>query len=229
MAESFRLFLSCASPLRMIRLLLIIQILTLPIISKCQDFQFSPTGKMEVSNFLIDTVLQTDYKKYLNKIEFSKIDSLNLNELRAENHLKEIISQRLFSNDSTEYFLLYNSTYKDIKLKRLNNKIVAVEIARNVNGGFQPISFFIYPKCGTGINYTDFVLKTGQILIIKNATPKSIGHFLTMAKLKIKTSSNGILISNEFPIFLDTNAFSLKSGFKDDINYSKRQITLLDK
>ena len=205
------------------------QILSLPIIGKCQDFQFSPTGKMEVSNLLIDTVLQTDYKKYLNKVEFYKIDTLKINDLRAENRLKEIICHRLFDNDSAEYFLLYNSTYKDIKLKRLNNKIVAVEIARNVNGGFQPISFFIYPKCGTGINYADFVLKTGQILIIKNATPKLTGHFLTMAKFKIRTSSNGILISNEFPIFLDTNAFSVKSEFKNEINHSKRQITLLDK
>jgi hypothetical protein len=211
----------------MIRLLIILQILTLPIISKCQDFQFSPTGKMEVSNFLIDTVLQTDYKKYLNNVEFSKIDSLKLNALRAESQLKQIIYQRLFSNDSTEYFYLYNSTYKDIKLKRLNNKIVTVEIARNANGGFQPMSFFIYPKCGTGINYTDFVLKTGQILIIKNNTPKTVGHFLTMAKVKIKTSTNGILISTEFPISLDTNSFTVKSDFKNDINYSKRQITLL--
>jgi hypothetical protein len=181
------------------------------------------------NQILHDTVLQTDYKKYLNKIEFSKIDFRKLNDLRAENELKKTISQRYLSSDSTEYFYLYNSTYKEIRIKRLSNRIVAVEIAQNSNGRFQPISFFTYPKCGTGINYSDYVLKPGQILIIKNETQKTSGHLLTLAKFKIKTSTNGVLISDSFPIYLDINSFSINSIYKNDIIFNKHQITLIDK
>lgn len=188
---------------------------------KGQDFPYSPKGKMGMSNFLIDTVLHSSRDAHANKLVFAKIDSLQLSELKIKDRLKTMIAQRCRSNDAAAHFLLYNPTGKDIKLKRLNEKLVAIEIARNASGKFQPVSLFMYPKCGTGIDYTDFVLKTGQILILKNTGPKPTGNFQTMAKLKLKASSNEILVSQEFPVFLDSNAFDVNAGLKNQIIANK--------
>lgn len=214
--------------LRKVQLLIILHFSAFSLLCKCQDFQFTPSGKMDASNFFIDTVLQTDYKKYLNKTEFCKVDSAKLNDLRAAYSLKEIIAKRCLNNDTTEYYYIYNSTYKDIKLNRLNNKLVAVEIAKDLYGRFRPVNFFIYPKCGTGVDYSDLVLKTGQILLIKTKKQSPGTHFQTIARLKIKTSTNGTITSDEFPIQIDVDSFSLNLENKKYFFSNKQQITVLE-
>lgn len=188
----------------------------------------APTGKMEPSRLHIDTIIKTKLKSK-NKINFNYLDSSYLDATNIRQFFAKKYDAIL--QDTIEYFFVANLTNKAINFRKLNDRLVAEEFSRYENFGFKPISFFVYPKCGTEINYEDLVLKPSEILIIKSLTRKKMSKVKSLPNcfMKLLTRTNGVLVSTPYKKPIGSNSFYINSEFKKDFVYTNCQLPFGDK
>ena len=183
---------------------------------------------MEISTLHIDTLIETKLK-ISNKIIFKYLDSSYSDTTNIRQYFAKRFDKIL--QDTSEYFLVVNLTSKPINFRKLNDQLVAEEFSRYENFGFKPISFFYFPKCGTGINYDDLILKPSEILIIKNLTKRKTSKIKSQPNcfMKLLTRTNGILVSTLYQKPIGNDRFYINSEFQRDFMLSKNQLAFQDK
>jgi len=183
---------------------------------------------MEHSKVYIDTVigskLKINGKTIFNCLDSTYSDTLNIRQYFSKKY--DIVLQ-----DTLEYFFVANLTNKEISFKRLNNQLVAEEFGRYENFGFKPLSFFIYPKCGTGINYEDLVLRPSEILIIKSLTKRKTSKSQGQPNcfMKLLTGTKDVLVSTLYTKPIGNSNFYIRSEFEKDFNFIRNQLAFKDK
>jgi hypothetical protein len=193
-----------------------------------QKYVFSPTGTMEYSKIYVDTVIKSKLKingkTVFNYLDSTYSDTLNIRQYFSKKY--DILLQ-----DTIEYFFVANLTNKEINFKKLNKQLVAEELGRYENFGFKPLSFFIYPKCGTGINYDDLILKPSEILIIKSLTKRKSSKLQGQPNcfMKLLTGTNGILVSTRYAKPIGNKNFYINSEFQRQFYLIKKQLAFRDK
>ena len=193
-----------------------------------QKYAFSPTGTMDISRLHIDTVIKTKLK-ISNKVVFNYLDSSYLDTINIRQYFIKEFDTIL--QDTIEYFFVANLTNKPINFRKLNDRLVAEEFSRYENFGFRPISFFSFPKCATGINYDDLVLRPSEILVIKNLTKRKTAKIKSYPNcfMKLLTRTNGILVSTPYQKPIGNERFYINSSFQRDFVYSKSQLAFQEK
>ena len=193
-----------------------------------QKYEFSPSGTMDISRLVIDTVIKTKLR-ISNKVVFNYLDSSYLDSINIRQYFANKFDKIL--QDTIEYFFIANMTNKSINFRKLNEQLVAEEFSRYGNLGFKPISFFSFPRCGTGINYDDLVLKSNEILIIKSLTKRKTSKIKSQPNcfMKILTRTNGILVSTLYRKPIDNDRFFINSEFQRDFIFNKNQLAFQDK
>jgi hypothetical protein len=178
---------------------------------------------MERSEVYVDTVVKTNLrvngKTIFNYLDSSYSDTLNIRKFFSKKY-------DLLLQDTVEYLFVANLTNKPISFKKLNNQLVAEEFGKYENFGFKPLSFFIYPKCGTGIDYADLVLQPKEILIIKSLTKrrKSVVQGQPNCFMKLLIGSEIVLVSTLYRKPIGNNDFYINSEFEKDFNYIKHRL-----
>ncbi|HTB52323.1 MAG TPA: hypothetical protein VK718_06065 [Ferruginibacter sp.] len=185
-----------------------------------QDYVFDTDGTMKQSQFYIDTAFKTDLKLQ-NKIIFQKLNS----KLEDSINLKKYIPKQydFLINDTLEYFVIINLTNKEIKLKRIDDRLVIEAMTRYENFGFKPINYFIYPNDEVGLNYDDLSLSPSEVLIIKN-NDRKIPVDLKQKPycvLRLLTSSNGILFSKKYVSETNGSNHYINIQLKKDFDFKK--------
>ena len=183
---------------------------------------------MDISRLHIDTVIKTKLKTS-NKVVFNYLDSSYLDTTNIRQYFANKFDTIL--QDTIEYFFVANLTNKPINFRKLNDRLVAEEFSRYEDFGFKPISFFSFPKCGTGINYDDLVLKPSEILIIKSLTMRKTSKTKSHPNcfMKLLTRTNGILVSTPYQKPIGNDRFYINSEFQKDFMISKSQLAFQDK
>ena len=183
---------------------------------------------MDISRLVIDTVIKTKLR-ISNKVVFNYLDSSYLDSINIRQYFANKFDKIL--QDTIEYFFIANMTNKSINFRKLNEQLVAEEFSRYGNLGFKPISFFSFPRCGTGINYDDLVLKSNEILIIKSLTKRKTSKIKSQPNcfMKILTRTNGILVSTLYRKPIDNDRFFINSEFQRDFIFNKNQLAFQDK
>jgi hypothetical protein len=125
-------------------------------------------------------------------------------------------------SDSIEYFALMNTGNKLIKVTRQDWSLISVKEAINYKDQWMPIEFWSYSNCGN--SYYDYTIFPGSILLFK--TYKQFGSTNTKLRLRLKTSTNGIIISEPYEGNIDDTYFILNTKLekfspilKDRLNY----------
>lgn len=135
------------------------------------------------------------------------------------------LPQALFSYkaDSIEYFILYNSGSKQIKLLRQDGSLITTKEAVNYQNKWKPVEFWIYSWCGN--SYYPMILDPGQLMLF--TTYKLKGGSNTTMRLRLKTESNAVLISESFESSVDPYYFELNTEFRKYMFVSKDRFTYL--
>lgn len=190
-----------------------------------QKYIFSPTGKMEHSQFYVDTIIKTSMKT-IDKTVFIFLDNLYLDFLNFRQYFPKKYNRLL--RDSLEYFLLANLTNKAIHFKRINSRLIGEELSRYENFGLKPISYFMYPFCATQCD--SLVLKPSQILIIKSLTKRNSLKLRRPPNsiMKLLTSTNQILYSTRYEKGVGGDNFYINSDFEKDFNRSRHRLAFKD-
>lgn len=183
---------------------------------------------MDISCLFIDTVIKTKLK-ISNTIVFNYLDSSYSDTTNIRQYFGKKLDAIL--QDTIEYFFVANLTRKPINFRKLNDRLVAEEFSRYENFGFKPISFFLFPTCGTGINYDDLILKPSEILVIKNLTKRKTSKIKSQPNcfMKLLTRTNGVLVSTPYQKPIGSDRFYINSEFQRDFMYSKGQLAFQDK
>ena len=209
-------------------LLFILLHLTIANYAVGQKYVFSPTGNMDISDLHIDTVIKTKLR-ISNKVVFNYLDSSFLDTTNIRQYFTRKFD--IILQDTFEYFFVANFTNKPINFRKLNDRLVAEEFSRYGNFGFKPVSFFYFPKCGTGINYADLVLKPSEILVLKSLTKRNISKIKSQPNsfMKLLTRTNGILVSTLYLKRIANDRFYVNSDLEKDFLYNKNQWAFQDK
>lgn len=112
--------------------------------------------------------------------------------------------------DSNEYFTLYNSGNKPIKLLLQDGSMITTREAVNYQNKWLPVEFWNYSWCGN--SYYPISIEPGQLLLFTTYKLKGTGK--TKMRLRLKTESNGILVSDSFEAFVDPDYFVLNTSLK---------------
>jgi hypothetical protein len=213
-------------PQRFIVILLIL--LTISNFSLGQKYMFSSTGTMAPSHFYIDTVIKTKLKPN-GKIIFNNLDSSHTDSF----HLRSFFATKYDSilRDTFEYFILVNLTKKAIRFRKLNQNLEAEEIVNMTSKGFKPISYFLYPSCGTSFERSDLVVNPAEILIIKNLVTRSRTFASSSHNCfaRLQTSTNGVVVSTPYKKKIDLTRFYLNANFEKDYFFLKIRFAFTQK
>jgi hypothetical protein len=113
-------------------------------------------------------------------------------------------------SDTIQYFIVYNSGRKPIKLQRQDGSMITVKEAINYQNKWLPVEFWNYSWCGN--SYIDVLISPGQLLVLK--TLKLKGEKKTTMRMRLKSETNGVLLSEPFETTLDPNYFVLNTSLK---------------
>ena len=177
-----------------------------------QELFYSDNGLQSRGYSHVDTIFTT-----LNKIHVGKASYVFK---RLERDKPYIISGAdtitlpqtiiLDNPDSIEYFILYNSGNKPIKLLRQDGSLISIKEATNYQKKWLPVEFWSYSWCGN--SYFSININPGQLMIF--GTYKLRDGMKTTMRLRLKSESNGILVSETFESSVNTNYFELNSELK---------------
>jgi hypothetical protein len=189
--------------------------------SSAQSMLINDSGTIKGSHLYIDTII--DAKLPIeNKLIFERIET-NGNSLKLSLYCAEKYSAII--RDSVEYYFIANLTKDTLRLKKLDNRLVGQDYGKHSSGKFKPISLFIYPRSGTGINFSPAVLQPGAILIIKSKTKRTAQQETAAANCFIKIKTNDTTISSKsFGRKIATTDFYLKSQDAKILYLNKRQM-----
>lgn len=188
-----------------------------------QELAFAVDGKKRNGFAHLDTVFKLTINAPNNKTPFL-FKHLNKNEKILVIDRDTIsLGNLLFSkSDSIEYFVLINTGDTAIAVIEQDWSLIAIKEAMNYKNIWQPIEFWNYSWCGN--SYSDRVVLPGHILLMK--TFRQFGSINTKLRLRLKTSTNGIIVSEPYEGNIDETYYILNSELekyapilKDRLNY----------
>lgn len=177
--------------------------------SYAQEFQFAQDGKMENGYAHLDTIMRLDQKANANKaFVFKKID-------QGQNFIiintdTIFFNMNLNSQDSFERFCLINTGDAAIRIRKQDWSLISIKEAQTYAGKWKPIEFWNYSWCGN--SYYDYSIMSGQVLLLR--TYKQFGETATRLRLRLRTESNGVVVSDWYDGFFDENCFLISGQLK---------------
>ncbi|MFN8306954.1 MAG: hypothetical protein U0T79_09285 [Ferruginibacter sp.] len=193
-----------------------------------QKYLFKQTGTMEQSSLYIDTVVKSTLR-ITGKIIFTNLDSSYSDTFNIRRFFAKRYETALL--DSIEHFIVVNLTNKPINFRKVNTQLVAEEFSSHPDLGFRPISFFLYPRCGTGIDFSELILAPKEILLIRgsNTRNKSTTSSPLNSFVRLSTSTHGNLISRQYRKAIDKTSFYINADYKFDFTNSSWLLAFKDK
>jgi hypothetical protein len=157
----------------------------------------------------LDTIIDLGKKVQLpNKpFVFTKMDNPRYVLLKDDTIFLNI---DLFQNDSLERFCLINTGSKPITFREQDRSLIAIKEAQTYEFKWMPCEFWCYSLCG--LSYSDYTIQPGQVLII--GTYKKYGKTQTKLRLRLKTKTNGVIISEPYEGQFDEYYFILNSEYE---------------
>lgn len=193
--------------------------LVFSILSFGQELLVAKGGTMTKSELLIDTVYSSNMK-ITGEIVFELIDS-------SSRHSQNIVASK-FDNilkDSVEYYCLVNLTKGTLLFKKLNNRLVGQDYGKFNDEEYRKISLFLYPTCGTGIDFEPLHLNPGQVVIMRNSAVKKNIASISQPNCFIKLmTSDGAITSRPFKRNFALTDFYVEVTNAIESDHIKRQM-----
>lgn len=200
------------------RILLLCFFISLSCFSLSQNIETSEAGMQDFAFTFLDTIINTG-KSYKSdrKLVFKKIDPMN-DTIHLGNKILDISDYLTLSiRDSSDYFILFNSGSKTIRIVPQDGVLMTVKEAINSKGFWRPIEFFYLSMCGNSY-LNEHELKNGQFAVM--ITGRHFGEMECWQRLRLKTETYGILISepykgsiNQLEFFpKEIDAYQLRKG-----------------
>jgi hypothetical protein len=177
-----------------------------------QELFYTETGMQSNGYSRIDTTISFTTKVHPKNpgYIFKKLDPLSGYVLLEADTVKLSLALDSFKPDSFEYFILYNSGTKPIKLQKQDGSMITVKEAINYQNKWLPVEFWNFSWCGN--SYFSINVEPKQLVVLK--TYKLKEGVKTKIRLRLKSESNGILVSEAFESSIDPDYFVLNVSLK---------------
>jgi hypothetical protein len=177
-----------------------------------QELFYTETGMQSNGYSRIDTTIRFTAKvhpKNANYI-FKKFDPLSGYVLLETDTIKLSLARDSYKRDSFEYFILYNSGTKPIKLLKQDGSMITVKEAINYQNKWLPVEFWDHSWCGN--SYFSISVEPKELIVLKTYKLKEGAK--TKIRLRLKSESNGVLVSEAFESSIDPDYFVLNVSLK---------------
>ncbi len=203
--------------------LLLVFILLVPGYCFSQQFQFSDSGIMENGWAFPDRIITISKEIILpgKPYVFDKLENLQADFIPAADSgfLKKSF------HDSTETFILLNTGPKSIRLKTQNFSLIAIQEALTFDHLWRPVEFWHYGWCGNDYRELELLPRQGIIFFVL----KKYGQRAGKLRVRLRTETNGVIISAPFDGFIEDDLFISNSSLKKfghdlekDLNFLKQ-------
>jgi hypothetical protein len=189
-----------------------------------QEFPTADNGKKAHGYVHLDTTFRQIKKVNTSSLPFifKRIDHTNKKFCAGRDtiSLDEVIFDQ---SDSVEYLLLINTGSKPIIVTKQDWSLIAIKEAIDYKNVWEPIEFWHYSLCG--LSYSDHPVLPGDVMLLK--TYNQFGQTATKIRMRLKTSTNGIIISEPYDGVIDDTYFIFNTELKKFSLVLKNQVDYL--
>jgi hypothetical protein len=171
--------------------------LLLPLASFSQNMPFSYEGTQSHGGAIIDTFFKISVpNKDLPVYIFQKINTAKDSiDLPTSGVL--ILGHNYYKDTSRfDYFLLWNVKGKNIQLTPQDGFLITIKEIKSAINDWKAIQYWVFSDCGNSYQ-TTYNLKKEECMIFRTA--KNHGSISAMQRLRLKTKTHDILISDPYP------------------------------
>ncbi len=151
---------------------------------------------------------------------FDKLENLNA-------YLDSTADSNALANpgiDSIETFLILNSGPGSMKLSSQAGSLIAIQEAYAFDNLWRPIEYWNYNWCGIDYGELKLLPRQGIIFFVS----KKYGRKAGKIRIRLRTGSNGVVISAPFDGFIDDDHFILNSSLKKFGHVLKDELNFLE-